>query len=303
VAVVQGALANRLASSAVELMDTPAVDGDYTAWTTVYGGNEIRDGDASRGLPGFEGSSAGNLTGVERQIGRIRLGMMGAAGVSHGDFTIASGRVSADSWHGGMYFQVPAARAVFDAGISYGRSETAVRRDLGGLGVASARIENPECVLHFGMAIPIVGGSGKYTFVPSAHLIHSSYYGRAFSESQVAGGAEASVGRMTEHAYVGRLGLEASRWMELFGRLGRFGVRLDWLHHFDVGGRDADIAIGASEARSRFSAAWGAADAVQVGLVGKLALTDRTQLRLNFDQQTDSRRRRFGGGVSLELKF
>jgi autotransporter-associated beta strand protein len=303
VAAVQGALANRLASSAVELMYTPAVDGEYTAWTTVYGGNETRDGDASRGLPGFDGSSAGNLTGVERQIGRIRLGMMGAAGVSHGDFTIASGRVSADSWHGGVYFQVPAARAVFDAGISYGRAETTVRRDFRGLGVTSARIENPECVLHFGMAIPIVGGSGKYTFVPSAHLIHSSYYGRAFSESQVAGGAEASVGRMTEHAYVGRLGLEASRWMELFGRLGRFGVRLDWLHHFDVGGRDADIAIGASEARSRFSAARGAADAVQVGLVGKLALTDRTQLRLNFDQQTDSRRRSFGGGVSLELKF
>jgi autotransporter-associated beta strand protein len=303
VAAVQGALANRLASSAVELMYTPAVDGEYTAWTTVYGGNETRDGDASRGLPGFDGSSAGNLTGVERQIGRIRLGMMGAAGVSHGDFTIASGRVSADSWHGGVYFQVPAARAVFDAGISYGRAETTVRRDLRGLGVTSARIENPECVLHFGMAIPIVGGSGKYTFVPSAHLIHSSYYGRAFSESQVAGGAEASVGRMTEHAYVGRLGLEASRWMELFGRLGRFGVRLDWLHHFEGGGREADIAIGASEARSRFSAARGAADAVQVGLVGKLALTDRTQLRLNFDQQTDSRRRSFGGGVSLELKF
>jgi uncharacterized protein with beta-barrel porin domain len=91
--------------------------------------------------------------------------------------------------------------------------------------------------------------------------------------------------------------------MELFGRLGRFGVRLDWLHHFDVGGREADIAIGAFEARSRFSAARGAADSVQVGLVGKLALTDRTQLRLNFDQQTDSRRRSFGGGVSLELKF
>jgi hypothetical protein len=34
-----------------------------------------------------------------------------------------------------------------------------------------------------------------------------------------------------------------------------------------------------------------------------LALTDRTQLRLNFDRQTDSRRRSFGGGVSLELKF
>jgi hypothetical protein len=26
-------------------------------------------------------------------------------------------------------------------------------------------------------------------------------------------------------------------------------------------------------------------------------------LRLNFDRQTDSRRRSFGGGVSLELKF
>jgi autotransporter-associated beta strand protein len=303
VAAVQGALANRLASSAVELMYAPAVDGEYTAWTTVYGANETRDGDASRGLPGFDGSSAGNLTGVERQIGRVRLGMMGAAGVSHGDFTIASGRVSADSWHGGLYFQVPAARAVFDAGVSHGRAETTVRRELGGLGVTRARIENPECVLHFGMAIPIVGGSGKYTFVPSAHLIHSSYYVRAFSESQVVGGAEASVGKMTEHAYVGRLGVEASRWMELFGRLGRFGVSLNWLHHFDMDGREGDIAIGASRARSRFSTARGSEDALQVGLVGKLALTDRTQLRLNFDQQSNSGWRSFGGGVSLELKF
>jgi hypothetical protein len=91
--------------------------------------------------------------------------------------------------------------------------------------------------------------------------------------------------------------------MELFGRLGRFGVSLNWLHHFDMNRREGDIAIGASEVRSRFSATRGAADAVQVGLVGKLALTDRTQLRLNFDQQTDSRRRTFGGSVSIELKF
>ena len=108
---------------------------------------------------------------------------------------------------------------------------------------------------------------------------------------------------MTGHAYVGRLGVEASRWMELFGRLGRLGVSLNWLHHFDMEGREGDIAIGASKARSRFSAARVSADAVQVGLVGKLALTDRTQLRLNFDQQTDSRKRSFGGSVSLELKF
>ena len=302
-AAVQGALANRLASSAVELMYAPAVDGQYTAWTTVYGANEIRDGDASRGVPGFEGGSAGNLTGVEWQIGRIRLGMMGAAGVSRGEFTIASGRMSADSWHGGAYFQVPAARAVFDAGISFGRAETKVRRDLGEFGVASAHMENPESVLHFGLAIPILGGSGKYTFVPSAHLIRSSYQGRAFSESRVAGGAEASIGKMKEQAYVGRLGLEASRWMELFGRLGRFGVSVSWLHHFDPGGREVDIGLGASEARSRFLAARGAADAVQVGLVSKLALTDRTELRLNFDQQSNSRQRTFGGNVSIELKF
>ena len=91
--------------------------------------------------------------------------------------------------------------------------------------------------------------------------------------------------------------------MELFGRMGRLGVRVDWLHHFDAGGREADIAIGGSEARSRFFAAPGSADAVQLGLVGKLALTDRMQFRLNFDQQTDSRQRSFGGSASIELKF
>jgi uncharacterized protein with beta-barrel porin domain len=89
----------------------------------------------------------------------------------------------------------------------------------------------------------------------------------------------------------------------LLGRLGRLGVSLNWLHHFDMGEREGDIAIGASNARSRFSAAGVSGDAVQVGLVGKLAVTDRTQLRLNFDQQTDSRRRSLGGSVSLELKF
>jgi uncharacterized protein with beta-barrel porin domain len=97
--------------------------------------------------------------------------------------------------------------------------------------------------------------------------------------------------------------VEALRWMELFGRLGRFGVSLNWLHHFDMDGREGDIAIGASRARSRFSTARGSEDALQVGLVGKLALTDRTQLRLNFDQQSNSGWRSFGGGVSLELKF
>jgi hypothetical protein len=303
VASVQGALANRLASSAVELMYAPAVDGEYTAWTTLYGAQEIRTGDVSKGVSGFDGSSAGNLTGVERQFGKLKLGIMGAAGTSNGNFSIASGRVNADSWHGGVYLQVPAARAVWDAGFSYGRADTTVQRNLGGLGSTSARMENPEYVLRFGLAMPLVAGSGKYSVVPSAHLIHSSYQGREFSEKQLGTGVEANMGRMNEHALVGRFGLEASRWLELFGRLGRFGLRVDWLHHFDLDGREADIALGASEARSRFVGARRSADAIQIGIVGKVALTDRMQLRLNFDQQNDSGRRNIGGSVSLEFRF
>jgi autotransporter-associated beta strand protein len=302
-ASLQGALANRLASSAIELVYAPAVDGEYTAWTTLYGAQEIRNGDVSKGVSGFDGSSAGNLTGVERQFGKLKLGIIGAAGVSNGDFSIASGRVNVDSWHGGVYLQVPAARAVWDAGLSYGRADMTAQRDLGGLGSTSARMENPEYVLHFGLALPLVGGSGKYSLVPSAHLIHSSYQGREFSENGLGTGVEASVRRMSEHALFGRFGFEASRWVELFGRLGRFGLRVDWLHHFDVDGSKADITLGASEARSQFVGARRSADALQIGIVGKVALTDRMQLRLNFDQQTDSGRRSIAGSVSLEIRF
>jgi fibronectin-binding autotransporter adhesin len=275
------------------------------AWTTGYGGWGKRNADSAIGSAGYSSSHFGDISGVETKVGGLTLGLLGAVGSSTATFENGRGSLSSDSWHAGIYGNLPAGAFVLDASFAYGQSEGTLKRsvNVAGGGATTGKTQGTEWTGQVGVAVPFRTESGSLVITPSVHLIHANVTQDGLTESSL-NGLEAIVKDSTTKSTAVRTGVQAAKITKLANKTTRLTASLDWVHSFDSGTSDVEIALqGAGATTSRFQGSRSSKDAVRIGLGAEIALTERTRFRLNVDEQIRSGMQSTFGSASLGFQF
>ena len=275
------------------------------AWTTAYGGWGKRNSDSGFGAAGYSSSNYGDVSGVESKIGDFTIGLTGAVGHSSATFQDGKGSVTADSWHTGVYGSFPAGRLVLDASFVYGQADSTLKRsvDVAGGGATSGKSQGSEWTGQAGFAVPFRTDGDSLMITPSVHVIHASVEQDAITESSL-NGLEAAVKGASTTATALRTGVQAAKLTTLGTIATRLTASLDWVHSFDSGRNDVDIALtGAGAETSRFQSSKAGKDAIRFGLGAEFALTDRIRFRLNVDDQVKSGVNSVYSSASIGLQF
>jgi fibronectin-binding autotransporter adhesin len=308
---VQLGLVNHLRTLALPGLQSEK-DGDLYAWTSAYGGWTKRDSESSYGSAGYSSSNAGNLTGVEKRFGKLTLGLTGAVGSSSSTLGLGMGSVTTDTWHVGLYGSSPleaSGRAVvLDAAFVYGNGDTTFKRDVSVAGVSgggstSAKATNSEWLLQFGAAVPFRTADESLTVTHSIHLVLAGFNQNALNEGSL-NGLGALVSKQNATSTAVRTGVQIAKLLKLANKETRLTASLDWVHSFDSDRRDVDIALtGSTGGSTKFQSSKAGGDAARLGLGGEMALTPRTRLRLNLDEQVQSNQSSTNGSVSIGVQF
>jgi fibronectin-binding autotransporter adhesin len=308
---VQLGLVNHLRTLALPGLQSEK-DGDLYAWTSAYGGWTKRDSESSYGSAGYSSSNAGNLTGVEKRFGKLTLGLTGAVGSTSATLGLGMGSVTTDTWHVGLYGSSPvetSGRAVvLDAAFVYGSGDTTFKRDVSVTGVSgggrtSAKATNSEWLLQFGAAVPFRTSDESLTVTPSVHLVVAGFNQNALNEGSL-NGLGALVSKQNATSTAVRTGVQIAKLLKLANKETRLTASLDWVHSFDSDRRDVDIALtGSTGGSTKFQSSKAGGDAARLGLGGEMALTPRTRLRLNLDEQVQSNQSSTNGSVSIGVQF
>ncbi|MCX8510625.1 MAG: autotransporter outer membrane beta-barrel domain-containing protein, partial [Chthoniobacteraceae bacterium] len=265
------------------------------------------------GSAGYSSNNAGNLTGVEKRFGKLTLGLTGAVGSTSSTLGLGMGSVTTDTWHVGLYGSSPVEASgrsvVLDAAFVYGNGDTTFKRDnvsvtgVSGGGSTSAKATNSEWMLQFGAALPFRTSDESLTVTPSVHLVLAGLNQNALSEGSLNGlGALVSKNNATSTAV--RSGVQVAKLLKLANKETRLTASLDWVHSFDSDRRDVDIALtGSTGGSTKFQSSKAGADAARLGLGAEMALTPRTRLRVNLDEQVQSSQSSTNGSVSIGVQF
>jgi autotransporter-associated beta strand protein len=275
------------------------------AWTTAYGGWGKRSSDSTVGAAGYSSNNYGDVSGVETKVGALTLGLTGALGSSTATFENGKGKVTADSWHTGLYGSLPAGRVVLDAAFAYGQSDSTLKRsvNVAGGGATSGKSQGTEWTGQIGVAVPFRADGGSLMITPSLHLLHSSVKQDALTESSL-NGLEAVVKGKTTDSTAIRTGVQAAKLTKLAGKATRLTASLDWVHSFESDRKDVEIALaGAGTATSRFQGSKTGQDAIRIGLGAEFTLTERTRFRLNLDEQIKSGVNSTYGSATFGVQF
>jgi outer membrane autotransporter protein len=198
---------------------------------------------------------------------------------------------------------------VLDAAFVYGNGDTTFKRDnvsvtgVSGGGSTSAKATSSEWMLQFGAALPFRTSDESLTVTPSVHLVLAGFNQNALSEGSLNGlGALVSKQNATSSAV--RTGVQIAKLLKLANKETRLTASLDWVHSFDSDRRDVDIALtGSTGGSTKFQSSKAGGDAARFGLGGEMAITPRTRLRVNLDEQVQSNQSSTNGSVSIGVQF
>jgi outer membrane autotransporter protein len=212
--------------------------------------------------------------------------------------------VTSDSWHTGFYGNLPAGCLVLDASFAYGQSESNLRRivDFPGGGATSGKSQGAEWTGQIGLAAPRRDQSGSLVITPSLHMLHSSVTQNALTESALNGLQAVVKGNSTDSTAV-RTGLQVAKLTKVAKKATRFTASLDWVRSIQAERNAVDIGLAGSPATARFRGSKAGQDALRLGLGAEVALTGRTRLRLNVDQQLKNGVESTYGSASFGLQF
>lgn len=279
-----------------------------TAWTNTYGSASAHPGNNSLGDQGSSLSNYGNVSGVERRLGSLALGLLGAVGGGSEQMNLTGARISSDSWHLGLYMSSPLFWRLFlDVSGFYGEGDSTIRRtqNIPGVGVFQSREKamTQEWLMQVGMGAQLASASAGWSVVPSIRIAHAGMRQNRISESGMG-----SLGIKTDAAvqgtFISRMGLEvANEW-----RLGRLPVRTSgnvaWVHDFDSKPRMVGVRWdGAPDVPWAISSGKQTSDAMRAGFSLEVGLGDRRTLRLYGEQEFLQGSKVLRGGVSYTIGF
>jgi autotransporter-associated beta strand protein len=280
---------------------------EWTAWTSVYGNSTTRQANLGLGDGGSTLSNGGNVTGVERRLGQLTLGLMGGAGTGSKQMNQPNAKISSDNWHLGLYMSQPLGRRVFmDMAGFYGESENEIKRTQvlpTGTVSGCGRMLSQEFLLQAGLGAQLAASGSPWSIVPSARIAHAGVHQNRATEEQ-AGSLGVRTNAKWNSTALSRTGLDVSRE----GRIGRVPTRMSasaaWVHDFAVDPRKLGVRwIGEQGSTWTISSGRRAADALKLGVSLEIGLGDRRTLRLYGEQEFQQDAKITRGGVTFTIGF
>ncbi len=297
-------LANHFGSLRAGLIE--AAEGEYNLWTTGYGTWHKQNAEATVGSAGFSGNTWGDLFGVEKRLGNLVVGVLGAAGSTSANFSALAGRVTTDTWHGGAYATAALGTYTIESGLLFGSTDSSARRTISAPGMATQegkiKMGGSEWLLHVGLARPVIS-TGSFTVTPSVRLIAQGNTQESASENNM-GGLEVTTQTQRTYSVLHEVGLEARQSFKLASKPASASLQMDWIHDYRSKGRALDMDLaGDSASRFGYTGSASGAEALRVGAAFEAGLTRRTTLRLAVDYQAQSKAAMTHGSVSLGYTF
>jgi hypothetical protein len=301
-----GSAITTVAESEVLSLST-GLGGDWSAWTNAYGSARSHNANLAAGDGGSSVSSFGDVTGVERRMGRATFGMFGASGTSRTQINLQNSSVRADSWHLGMYLSFPLGQRLFgDVSGFYGEAENLVRQTQalpGGAMAGRVLMQTEEWMLQAGVGGQAAPKGSRWSVVPSVRV---AYAGMHFEKANIEG--LGALGMRSDAKWNGtvlsRSGLDVARE----GKLGRIPVRstasLAWVHDFNADPRRLGVAWqGLPSERWSISSSKQAQDTLRLGGAVEVGLSERRTLRLYGEQEFLQGNNVLRGGINFTIGF
>lgn len=297
-------LANHFGSLRAGLIE--AAEGEYNLWTTGYGTWHKQNAEATVGSAGFSGNTWGDMFGVEKRLGNLVVGVLGAAGSTSANFSALAGRVTTDTWHGGAYATAALGTYTLESGVLFGSTDSSARRTISAPGMATQegkiKMGGSEWLLHVGLARPVIS-TGSFTVTPSVRLIAQGHTQESASENNM-GGLEVTTQTQRTYSVLHEVGLEARKSFKLASKPASASLQMDWIHDYRSKGRALDMDLaGDSATRFGYTGSASGAEALRMGVAFEAGLTRRTTLRLAVDYQAQSKAAMTHGSVSLGYTF
>jgi autotransporter-associated beta strand protein len=258
------------------------------AWTNGYNTQ-------LRGFGPYTSSITGDVTGIEKSMGKLTIGVFGSVGTSRDNFVALSGRGRTDFWHVGVYGSANLGDGWFvDGGSMFGTADNMMSQTIPGLGRRSSTFTSTEWLTSVGVGRAIETQSG-WRFVPNVRLLANGYNRGATKETGASLEAM-KVGRSAESAVLTRMGLEASKAAKIGKIPVRFIATVDYQHDFTADSRRAtsrldgfDNPVSSGPSRRR-------RDAIKVGGAIEGQIGDGKTMRIYGEQE-------MGGGGSKVTRF
>jgi hypothetical protein len=283
------------------------VSGEWNAWTNAYGSFRSSAANPGAGEGGTSVNSFGDVTGVEKRMGRATIGMFGAVGTSSAQMSLPNSSVKSESWHIGTYMSLPLGTRMFmDVLGLYGEAQNTVRQTQtlpGGTFQSRALALSEEMLLQVGLGGQLAAMGSKWTVVPSVRLAYAAmHFEKATREG--AGGLGIKSEAKWQSTMLSRTGLEVGRE----GRIGRMPVRMSasaaWVHDFAPNPREMQVSWeGLESAKWSVSGTKRAADAVRVGGAFEMGVGERRTLRLYGEQEFIRGNNVLRAGINFTIGF
>jgi outer membrane autotransporter protein len=289
---------------------------DWTVWSGAYGSWSSRDASGNPGEGPLSRSSQGNVTGVERQIGMLTLGFLGAVGTGQSQMPRLAASMASESWHLGMYLSSPVLERMFVDGVFFmGEAENTLNRAQtlpvsDEFGVPSlvrlssrTRVMSHEWFAQLGVGAQVAPEGSRWKLVPSMRVAYAGVHQHKARESG-AGSLGVDVKSRTNGTFLTRTGIDLSRE----GHLGPLPFRITssaaWVHDFATDPRRLEVHWqGAGSVPWSTEGERRTADFFRFGASLECGLGDRRSLRLYGEQEYADRRRVLRGGVTFTVGF
>jgi len=282
-------------------------DGLWTAWTNGYGSTLSRKADLSAGTPSASSNSIGNLTGVERRFGSAVFGLLGGVGSSQTQLSLQSGKVSADTWHAGVYSSANLGSRVFvNASALYGQAENTVRRTvpLGPEEVsAHSKMESQEWLAQLGVGADLAPENSSWKVIPTLQVVHGELNLESVLESGL--GEMGSQTRASRQSMTfSRTGVDVAKEVRVGSILVRLGVNAAWVHQFEADPMKLEAVLqnGGAESWTVQSPARDG-DALRLGGSLEIELNERRRIRVYGEEEFLKDSQIFRGGVTFSIGF
>jgi outer membrane autotransporter protein len=289
---------------------------DWTVWSGAYGSWSSREASGNPGEGPLSRSSQGNVTGVERQIGVLTLGVLGAVGMGQSQMPGSGASMASESWHVGMYLSSPMLERMFVDGVFLvGEAENTLRRtqtlpvrdELGAPSLlrlsSRTRLMNHEWFAQLGVGAQVAPEGSRWRVVPSLRVAYAGVHQHKARESG-AGALGVLVNYKTNSTLLSRTGIDIARE----GHLGPLPFRITssaaWVHDLATDPRRLDVRWqGVGSVPWNIESERRTADFLRLGVSLECGLGDRRSLRLYGEQEYLDRRRIFRGGVTFTVGF
>ncbi|MEE9367533.1 MAG: autotransporter domain-containing protein [Pontiella sp.] len=207
----------------------PEASSEIRGWAKYYGQYYSHDADGLN--PEYDTSLNGGVVGVDKNFGRLLLGISGGGGRSSTRFD-SDAEEDINAYYGSLYSTFGGEKAYLDGGIAYGRNQ--VKNKTASPFTLEGEFDADIVSAYLGVGYNLVDTKGGSIITPEIAVQYSSYKQDAYTETSTTA-VPRSFDEFDADSLRSKLGINVAmlntKALETFGF--KLEGRLHWLHEFN----------------------------------------------------------------------